>query len=142
MTINNMVVSNNITYAGTITNMAYPGVTFVNNLDNTDPLFGNPSSTAFDFRLLPGSPAIDAGLTLALVTNDFYGTSRPQGSGYDIGAYERNASVPEVATHFSVAAPANTTAGSSFSITVTALDAFNNTATGYTGTLHFMSSDG
>jgi len=38
--------------------------------------------------LLPGSPATDAGLTLALVPNDYYGTSRPQGNGYDIGAYE------------------------------------------------------
>ncbi len=46
------------------------------------------------------------------------------------------------ATHFSVSAPATATAGSAFSFTVTALDAFNNTATGYTGTVHFTSSDG
>ncbi len=46
------------------------------------------------------------------------------------------------ATHFSVSAPANATAGSAFNVTVTALDQFNNTATGYAGTVHFTSSDG
>ena len=46
------------------------------------------------------------------------------------------------ATHFAVAAPASATAGSAFSSTVTALDQFNNTATGYSGTVHFTSSDG
>jgi hypothetical protein len=44
------------------------------------------------------------------------------------------------ATHFSVSAPASATAGSSFSFTVTAQDQFNNTATGYSGTVHFTSS--
>jgi uncharacterized repeat protein (TIGR03803 family) len=38
--------------------------------------------------------------------------------------------------------PSSTTAGSSFSLTVTAEDAYSNVATGYTGTVHFTSSDG
>ncbi len=46
------------------------------------------------------------------------------------------------ATHFTVSAPASATAGTAFSFTVTALDPFNNTATGYTGTAHFTSSGG
>src|SRR5206468_3490915 len=46
------------------------------------------------------------------------------------------------ATHFTVSAPASATAGTPFSFTVTALDQFNNTATGYGGTVHFTSSDG
>lgn len=46
------------------------------------------------------------------------------------------------ATHFSVIAPTSATAGISFSFTVTAQDFFNNTATGYSGTIHFTSSDG
>src|SRR5205085_2202034 len=46
------------------------------------------------------------------------------------------------ATHFTVSAPASATAGSAFNFTVTALDQFNNTATGYGGTVHFTSSDG
>src|SRR5207244_160014 len=45
-------------------------------------------------------------------------------------------------THYSETAPANSTAGGAFSVTITALDAFGNTATGYTGTAHFSSSDG
>jgi hypothetical protein len=44
---------------------------------------------AFNFQLNVGSGAIDTGTTLGSVTNDFAGTSRPQGSAYDIGAYER-----------------------------------------------------
>src|SRR5205085_2398202 len=39
-------------------------------------------------------------------------------------------------------APASATAGSAFNFTVTAEDQFNNTATGYAGTVHFTSSDG
>src|SRR5438445_4839304 len=49
---------------------------------------------------------------------------------------------PATATHYSVSAPGSATAGSAFTVTVTALDAFNNTATGYAGTVHFTSSDG
>ncbi len=43
---------------------------------------------AFDFRLLLGSPAIDAGLNLSYVLNDILGVTRPQGAGWDIGAFE------------------------------------------------------
>ena len=38
--------------------------------------------------------------------------------------------------------PSPTTVGASHTFTVTAKDASNNTATGYTGTVHFSSSDG
>ncbi|MBZ5621857.1 MAG: DUF11 domain-containing protein [Acidobacteriia bacterium] len=46
------------------------------------------------------------------------------------------------ATHLTVAAPSSATPGTAINFTVTALDAFNNTATGYTGTVHFTSTDG
>jgi hypothetical protein len=45
------------------------------------------------------------------------------------------------ASHFRVTAPATGTAGSAFSVTLTALDPFNNVVTGYRGTVHFTSSD-
>jgi sugar lactone lactonase YvrE len=45
------------------------------------------------------------------------------------------------ATHFSVSAPATTIAGSPVTVTVTAQVADNNTATNYSGTVHFTSSD-
>lgn len=51
-------------------------------------------------------------------------------------------SVGSVATHFSVTPSANpVTAGSPFQITVTALDDQNNPISGYTGTVHFASTD-
>ena len=50
--------------------------------------------------------------------------------------------VPGPATHFVVADPGSATAGTSINITITAKDAFNNTATGYLGTVHFTSTDG
>jgi hypothetical protein len=45
------------------------------------------------------------------------------------------------ATHLKVTAPASATAGTAFSVTVTAKDLYENTATGYTGTIAFSSSD-
>jgi hypothetical protein len=42
-----------------------------------------------NFRIKIISPAIDAGYNLgSLVTDDFDGNHRPQGFGYDIGAFE------------------------------------------------------
>jgi len=52
---------------------------------NADPLFNNPGS---DFTLQAGSPARDAGTTIATVVQDKNGFSRPRGSAYDMGAYE------------------------------------------------------
>ncbi|MCU1462812.1 MAG: hypothetical protein JWO37_2887 [Acidimicrobiales bacterium] len=49
---------------------------------------------------------------------------------------------PGAATHYTVTAPSTSVSGSPFGITVTALDANNNVATGYTGRAHFTSSDG
>ncbi|MFK5073630.1 hypothetical protein ACI4BE_29295, partial [Klebsiella pneumoniae] len=46
------------------------------------------------------------------------------------------------ATHFVVSIPANGTAGTPGSVTVTALDSLNHVVTNYTGTVHFTSSDG
>lgn len=41
-----------------------------------------------NYHLAAGSPAIDAGITVPEVTDDLDGQPRPQGTGYDIGAYE------------------------------------------------------
>ncbi len=52
-----------------------------------EPVFVDPDNN--DFRLKAGSPGIDAGADLKeLVPTDLEGTKRPQGKGYDIGAYE------------------------------------------------------
>jgi hypothetical protein len=49
---------------------------------------------------------------------------------------------PPVATHFSLTAPATASAGSSFNLTVIALDAANNEVSSYLGTVTFSSTDG
>ncbi len=41
-----------------------------------------------DFHLMPGSLAINAGTPEGAPSTDFEGNPRPQGAGYDIGAYE------------------------------------------------------
>jgi hypothetical protein len=46
------------------------------------------SAETHDYRLTRDSPAIDGGTTIADVTTDRTGRSRPQGSAYDIGAHE------------------------------------------------------
>src|SRR5207253_1430595 len=45
-------------------------------------------------------------------------------------------------THYTISAPGSSTAGSAFNVTLTALDAYSNTDTGYTGIVHVTSSDG
>jgi len=87
------IVSNNLLY-GNGSSPEYSGDLHLgggsgsNNLTGVDPRFVNPAGG--DFRLQPGSPAIDAGMDLrsAGVTTDFEGTPRPQGAGFDIGADE------------------------------------------------------
>ena len=47
-------------------------------------------ATAADYHLLSTAPAVDAGVDLAgLVPDDRDGVDRPQGTAYDVGAYER-----------------------------------------------------
>jgi hypothetical protein len=52
-----------------------------------NPLF--VSVGAKDYHLQSSSPAINAGYDLTgVVSDDYEGNSRPQGAGYDIGAFE------------------------------------------------------
>jgi hypothetical protein len=48
---------------------------------------------------------------------------------------------PAAASTLSITAPATATAGRAFTVIVTALDPYNNVATGYRGTVHFISTD-
>lgn len=88
----NSQIKNNLIYgSGTkdLTNHAAT-TSLSKNLEgnNYNPKFQNPDS--FDFHLQSGSPAIDAGLELSEIVNDFDYNSRPKGLSHDIGAYERS----------------------------------------------------
>jgi hypothetical protein len=48
---------------------------------------------------------------------------------------------PAAASKFILSAPASVTHGTNFSVTLTVEDAYGNVVTGYTGTVHFTSSD-
>jgi hypothetical protein len=41
-----------------------------------------------NYSITPGSPAVDHGTATGAPTSDFFGNSRPQGAGFDIGAVE------------------------------------------------------
>lgn len=90
---NNLVVSHTV---GITTPVPFTGtISADTNLfwNTSDPITGtngirqDPLLTA-DYHPGSGSPAIDAGLTITWLTVDLEGTPRPQGSGYDIGAFE------------------------------------------------------
>jgi len=57
-----------------------------NNAIIGDPKFVNPAGG--DFHLREDSPAIDSGSSIDAPSDDFDGNPRPQGAGYDIGAFE------------------------------------------------------
>jgi len=79
-------VRNNIAYGNAPDFAAGSSVSVADNLFGTDPMFVNAGSG--NFQLQTGSPAIDAGASLSLVTADKIGVARPQGGATDIGAYE------------------------------------------------------
>jgi hypothetical protein len=54
-----------------------------------DPKINNAGgSKASDYQVASNSPCVDAGESIAEITNDYEGISRPQGTGFDMGAFE------------------------------------------------------
>jgi hypothetical protein len=85
--ISNSAVRNNLVYntLGAALLSGVPSGIQDHNL-TTNPQFNNAAGN--DFHLQSTSPAIDAGSSTGAKATDFDGNTRPQGAGYDIGAYE------------------------------------------------------
>jgi hypothetical protein len=102
---------------------------------------GGPTQT---MALLAGSPAINAGDNTNAPAYDQRGPgfARIVGGTIDIGAFEVQNGSPTQASTLAVSGfPATTAAGAAGSFTVTARNADGTTATRYTGTVQFTSSD-
>lgn len=82
-----ITISHNITTGTSMIDRFWTpaGMTLADNTLVRNPLLMDPP---LDFRLQAGSPAIDAGQTLARVRGDYEGRVRPRGGRPDIGAHE------------------------------------------------------
>ncbi len=101
-----------------------------------DPLFLNRAGD--DYHVDPSSPAVDAGLDgSALTSVDLEGASRPQGSGWDLGAYEVGAS-----EHFAIAHDGAAVACTVENVTITRHGPTHATDPSYTGTITVSTDTG
>ena len=103
---------------------------------------GGPTQT---MALLAGSPAIDAGDNTGAPAYDQRGPGFPRivNGVIDIGAFEvQNGSSSQASSLAVTGFPSVITAGVTGNFTVTAKSADGSIDTGYTGTVHFTSSDG
>lgn len=80
------IVVNNIARSFNLTGVTTNSSNLAVNSTNYASYFVDAAN--LDFRLVSGSPAIDAGTSTAAPSIDLMGDPRPQGSGYDVGAYE------------------------------------------------------
>jgi hypothetical protein len=95
-TVTNSILANNVwgllQSAGTIThsyNNLYNTANFSGTSQGTGEILTDPLFVGVgDYRLQPGSPAIDAGTSSGAPTVDMGGTARPAGAGHDLGCYE------------------------------------------------------
>ena len=98
-----------------------PGYCF-DDIIGIDPCFVDPVNN--DFHLLPNSPAIDMGAEVSF-RYDLDGKLRPNGMGFDIGAYEFygvKANTPPIVTVTSPSANSAYTVGSTVDISVSTKD--------------------
>jgi hypothetical protein len=100
--VRNNIVSQNLSFQIALEGVSPDSVTVDHNLIDgfrgdlgeifgSDSVVGDPTfrdTSSANFRLLSGSPAIDRGSPVDAPSEDFDGTRRPQGTGYDIGAFE------------------------------------------------------
>ncbi|MFA4817191.1 MAG: choice-of-anchor Q domain-containing protein [Parcubacteria group bacterium] len=85
-----VIMSNNLKYPSGApwlnTSYCTPGLFTMSGNISADPMFVN--KLGYDFHLQSDSPAINTGLVTNAPSADFDRNTRPQGAGFDIGAYE------------------------------------------------------
>ena len=86
------IVRNNI--APVFNGIDAPGITADHNLTIDDPLALFVDPGAYDFHLLATAPAVDQGSPDEAPMVDLDGVPRPQGAGWDLGAYEYHEGEP------------------------------------------------
>jgi len=103
-------------------------------------------ATNNNFRLVANSALINAGTTLSDVTLDILGVARPQGSSYDIGAYEyydipvtltTTPTTPSTNTTPTIIGNTSTISGATISSVTYSVDSGSWSSTGVTGTDSF-----
>ena len=112
-------------------------------------LYDNPNGTGTplftDTEPLSGGAATSAGFTATAAGTDYwvatYNGDSNNGTAMSGLADEPVTITPAAATHLTVSVPASVTAGSPFSVTVSAEDQFDNLAPTYRGTVHFTTTD-
>jgi len=122
-------------------------VTALDAYGNTDPNYAG----TVHFTSTDGSATLPADSTLTNGVGTFNVTFTTAGSQTvtttdtvtsSISATTSSVTVSAAAaTHLTVSAPATATVNSAFNLSVQALDAFGNLSTGYSGTVHFTSTD-
>ncbi len=123
---------------------------------NGDSWSGSVSSSAISFIASQGDDEISNGQTVTVVfsatnpssagsytwTTAAYSDTSECGTRFTISGSQPSVTVNAgTAIHLMVSSGTTQTAGVAFSVTVTAEDAYGNVARGYTGTVHFTSSD-
>jgi len=111
---------------------------------SVDPLFVDYVNGIL--KLQKSSPAVNAGASISDVTSDFLGISRPQGSAFDIGAYEyydipvtltTTPTTPSTNTAPTIAGTASTIGAATISSILYSVDSGSWVSTGVTGTSSF-----
>ena len=122
------VLDHNMVYGGSMGSV--PGCTFTNSI-TANPSFVNAAS---DFHLQAGSLAIGAGVTVSGAATDYDGIARPQGNGYDIGAFEFPAVQPPVVSAVAASNVTSTSASITWTTSKVADSQVQYGLNGYTNT--------
>jgi hypothetical protein len=113
---------------------AYTGTVHFTSSDSKASLPANYTFTASDAGMHTFSASLKTAGTQSITATD---PTTPSLMGTDVDITVK----PAVASRFLISAPSSVTAGATFSLTVTVEDAYGNVVTGYTGTIHFSSTD-